>query len=51
MCKVLFNLAIFENFYLSYELGFRKPHSEVFTHISEEQGLQANETLFIDDSI
>ena len=43
--------ALFEKVYLSHELGLRKPHPEVFTHILEEQGLKANETLFIDDSI
>ena len=43
--------ALFEKVYLSHELGLRKPHPEVFTHIIEEQGLAANETLFIDDSI
>ena len=43
--------ALFEKVYLSHELGVRKPHPEVFTHIIEEQGLAASETLFIDDSI
>ena len=43
--------ALFEKVYLSHELGLRKPHPEVFTHIIEEQGLAASETLFIDDSI
>ena len=42
--------ALFEKVYLSHELGVRKPHPEVFTHIIEEQGLAASETLFIDDS-
>ena len=43
--------ALFEKVYLSHELGLRKPHPEVFTHIIEEQELAASETLFIDDSI
>ena len=43
--------SLFEKVFLSHELGLRKPHFEVFTHILEEQGLKANETLFIDDSI
>lgn len=43
--------ALFEKVYLSHELGLRKPHPEVFTHILEEQDLIASETLFIDDSI
>ena len=42
---------LFEKVYLSHELGLRKPHPEVFTHILEEQGLIGSETLFIDDSI
>ena len=41
----------FEKLYLSHDLGLRKPHAEVFTHILNEQGLRAEETLFIDDSI
>ena len=43
--------ALFEKVYLSHELGLRKPHTEVFTHILNEQGIKAKETLFIDDSI
>jgi len=43
--------SLFEKVYLSHELGLRKPHPEVFTFILEEQGLKANETVFIDDSI
>ena len=41
----------FEKLYLSHDLGLRKPHAKVFTHILNEQGLRAEETLFIDDSI
>jgi len=37
--------------YLSHDLGLRKPHTEVFTHIVKELGLDPAETLFIDDSI
>ena len=43
--------SLFENVYLSHELGLRKPHPEVFKHILNKQGLKANETFFIDDSI
>mgnify|MGYP003387394883 CR=1 FL=1 len=42
--------SLFEKVYLSHELGLRKPHTAVFTHIAEEQALQPKETLFIDDS-
>ena len=43
--------SLFEKVYLSHELGLRKPHTKVFTHILVEQGLKANETFFVDDSI
>ena len=43
--------SLFEKVYLSHELGLRKPHTDVFKYILEEQSLKANETLFIDDSI
>lgn len=43
--------ALFEQVYLSHDLGLRKPNTEVFTHIVNEQGLNPAETLFIDDSI
>ena len=43
--------SLFEKVYLSHELGLRKPHTDIFKYILEEQGLKANETLFIDDSI
>jgi len=43
--------ALFEQVYLSHDLGLRKPHTEVFTHIVKEQALDSTETLFIDDSI
>ena len=41
---------LFEKVYLSHDIGLRKPHTEVFTHIVDERGLEAYETLFIDDS-
>ena len=40
----------FEKQYLSFEIGMRKPHPEVFNHVLSENGLSAIETLFIDDS-
>ena len=40
----------FERIYLSNELGLRKPKSEGFKFILEDNQLKANETLFIDDS-
>jgi putative hydrolase of the HAD superfamily len=41
---------LFEKVYLSHDLGLRKPNTDVFTHIVDEQGLGVSETLFIDDS-
>lgn len=43
--------AFFEKAYYSQHLGMRKPNPEPFEHILREQGLLANETLFIDDTI
>jgi len=41
--------SMFEKTYFSHELGMRKPNTDIFTTVLEEQKLQANETLFIDD--
>ncbi|WP_439504672.1 HAD family hydrolase [Sediminibacterium sp.] len=43
--------AYFEKAYYSQFLGLRKPYPESFQAILDEQGLQASETLFIDDTI
>ncbi|RUA18622.1 MAG: HAD family phosphatase [Flavobacteriia bacterium] len=39
----------FEVFYLSYEMGMRKPDAEIFEFVLEENNLTATETLFVDD--
>jgi epoxide hydrolase-like predicted phosphatase len=41
----------FENTYLSYKVGMRKPDAEIFNLVLEENSLNLHETLFIDDSI
>ncbi len=41
---------LFDKQYLSHEIGLRKPEVKVFKMILEENGLKAEETLFIDDS-
>lgn len=41
---------IFENYYLSCDIGMRKPDPEVFEYVLSENKLSAGETLFIDDS-
>ena len=43
--------ACFEGFYLSHEMGLRKPEPEIFAHVLRCHGLQAGETLFIDDTL
>lgn len=43
--------SLFEQTYYSHLVGYRKPEIEVFEEILEDRGIEANETLFIDDSI
>lgn len=40
----------FEKFYLSQEIGMRKPNAEIFEFVLNENGLVPVETFFIDDS-
>ncbi|MDC6364976.1 MULTISPECIES: HAD family hydrolase [Flavobacteriaceae] len=40
----------FEVFYLSYEMGMRKPDGEIFEFVLEQNNLISTETLFIDDT-
>lgn len=40
----------FDKVYLSHRVGMRKPSTEIFRHILEENQLKAEHTLFIDDS-
>lgn len=40
----------FEQFYLSHEINLRKPNSEIYQFVLNENGLQAEETFFIDDN-
>jgi len=41
---------LFETTWYSYDLGLIKPHAEIYTSILEIKGLQANETVFLDDN-
>jgi glucose-1-phosphatase len=41
----------FEQLYLSYEIGLRKPDPRIFEYILQDAGLEPDKTLFIDDSI
>ncbi len=40
----------FERVYLSHEMGMRKPDKEIFMKVLSENSLQAENTLFIDDT-
>ncbi len=42
---------VFHKTYYSHLVGIRKPNIEAFQHVIDEQGLTAERTLFIDDSI
>lgn len=41
----------FHGFYLSYEMGMRKPESEIFEQVLSNHKLHPGETLFIDDTL
>lgn len=40
----------FEQFYLSHEIQLRKPNKEVYQFVLNQNGLQAEETFFVDDT-
>lgn len=40
----------FERFYLSHEIGLRKPNADIYKFVLTENGLLARESLFIDDT-
>ena len=40
----------FEQVYFSFELGMRKPDSEIFNYIIQKHNLSPKRTLFVDDS-
>ena len=39
----------FEKVYFSFELGMRKPDSEIYNHLLHQHNLKPDQTLFIDD--
>lgn len=41
---------LFDKVYLSYEMGLMKPDPAIYHQVLEEQGLVAEETLFLDDN-
>ena len=42
--------SLFSGFYLSHEIGYRKPNPEAFNHVLNSFQLTADRALFIDDS-
>ncbi|MGB7393763.1 MAG: HAD family phosphatase [Pricia sp.] len=42
---------VFEKFYLSHEIHLRKPDPEIYKFVLNENGLKAEETFFIDDTL
>lgn len=46
-----FDSLFFEKTYYSFEMGMRKPDAEIFEFVLNDSGLNAQETLFIDDKI
>ena len=42
---------LFDAVFLSHEIGMRKPNTETFEYVLDEAGIEARETLFIEDSI
>lgn len=40
----------FEQFYLSHEIHLRKPNADIYNFVLQENGLNAEETFFIDDT-
>ena len=41
----------FEQFYLSHEIGLRKPNADIYQFVLQENNLKAAETFFIDDTL
>jgi epoxide hydrolase-like predicted phosphatase len=42
--------TLFKKYFLSYEIGLRKPDEEIFEYVIEDLKIEPQETLFIDDS-
>ena len=42
--------SCFEQFYLSHEIGLRKPNADIFNFVMEENHLLPKESLFVDDT-
>lgn len=42
---------LFDQLFLSYEMGMWKPDAEIYNHVLKKLKLQPNETLFFDDNL
>ena len=42
---------LFETVFLSYEMGLMKPDPKIYQKVLEQAGLEAEETLFLDDNL
>jgi glucose-1-phosphatase len=42
---------LFEKLFLSYEMGIMKPHHDIYRQVLTNAGIEANETLFLDDNL
>ena len=42
--------SCFDVFYLSHEIGYRKPNADIYEFVLKENNLKASECLFIDDT-
>ena len=43
--------SCFDQFYLSYEIGYRKPNADIFEFVLKNSQIKPEETLFIDDTL
>jgi len=43
--------TLFDKIYYSFEVGMRKPNSDIFLHLLKEQQFQPEEGLFVDDTL
>lgn len=43
-------LSCFEQFYLSFQIGYRKPNADIFEFVIHQNHIKPEETLFIDDT-
>jgi epoxide hydrolase-like predicted phosphatase len=43
-------MGLFDKVYYSYEIGYRKPNTDIYEFVLNDLGKQANECIFIDDN-